>query len=40
MADAPRTVWILGAGFSRSLGGPLLPDLLSPPTNNFVGGRL
>lgn len=22
-----RTVWILGAGFSRSLGGPLLPDL-------------
>jgi hypothetical protein len=36
MADARRTVWILGAGFSRSLGGPLLPDLLSPPTNNFV----
>jgi hypothetical protein len=29
-------VWILGAGFSRSLGGPLLTDLLSPPTNNFV----
>lgn len=24
-----RTVWILGAGFSRSLGGPLLDDLLS-----------
>ena len=23
------TVWILGAGFSKSLGGPLLPDLLS-----------
>jgi hypothetical protein len=22
-----RTVWVLGAGFSRSLGGPLLPDL-------------
>jgi len=37
MADARRTVWILGAGFSRSLGGPLLPDLLSPPMNNFVG---
>ena len=25
-----KTVWILGAGFSRSLGGPLLGDLLSP----------
>lgn len=24
-----RRVWILGAGFSRPLGGPLLPDLLS-----------
>lgn len=24
------TVWILGAGFSRSLGGPLLKDFLSP----------
>jgi hypothetical protein len=24
-----KTVWILGAGFSRSLGGPLLTDLLS-----------
>jgi hypothetical protein len=24
---APETVWILGAGFSRSLGGPLLDDL-------------
>src|SRR5580765_2441231 len=23
-----RTAWVLGAGFSRSLGGPLLPDLL------------
>lgn len=23
-----RTVWIVGAGFSRSLGGPLLPDIL------------
>jgi hypothetical protein len=22
-----RTVWILGAGFSKSLGGPLLIDL-------------
>jgi hypothetical protein len=25
-----KVVWILGAGFSRPLGGPLLPDLLSP----------
>lgn len=25
----PKTVWILGAGFSRPLGGPLLPELLS-----------
>jgi len=24
---APETVWVLGAGFSRSLGGPLLDDL-------------
>lgn len=24
-----RTVWVLGAGFSRPLGGPLLPDLFS-----------
>lgn len=28
MSEMP-TVWILGAGFSRSLGGPLLDDLLS-----------
>lgn len=28
MAESQR-VWILGAGFSRSLGAPLLPDLLS-----------
>jgi hypothetical protein len=27
--DRGRVVWILGAGFSKSLGGPLLPDLLS-----------
>lgn len=25
----PKRVWVLGAGFSYSLGGPLLPDLLS-----------
>src|SRR5438128_8731818 len=28
LGDAKR-VWILGAGFSRSLGGPLMTDLLS-----------
>lgn len=28
-ASGPRRVWILGAGFSRSLGGPLLNDLFS-----------
>lgn len=28
-AAAPKRVWILGAGFSRSLGGPLMGDLLS-----------
>src|SRR5688572_5111669 len=27
--EPPRTVWILGSGFSRSLGGPLLKDLFS-----------
>lgn len=27
--EDPRRVWILGAGFSRPLGGPLLTDLLS-----------
>lgn len=26
----PKRVWIVGAGFSRSLGAPLLNDLLSP----------
>jgi hypothetical protein len=29
MSEAGPTVWILGAGFSRSLGGLLLPELLS-----------
>lgn len=28
MADEPRAVWILGSGFSRSLGGPLLNELI------------
>src|SRR5688500_11254018 len=30
MADDCKVVWVLGAGFSKSLGGPLLGDLLSP----------
>lgn len=29
MGDEPKTVWVVGSGFSRSLGGPLLKDLLS-----------
>jgi hypothetical protein len=33
MADTDGSVvWILGAGFSKPLGGPLLPDLLSKGT--------
>jgi hypothetical protein len=38
MADsaAVPTVWILGAGFSKPLGGPLLDDLLSPATTTMV----
>jgi len=27
--DGKKVVWVPGAGFSKSLGGPLLPDLLS-----------
>jgi len=29
MSDVKRVAWILGSGFSRGLGGPLLEDLLS-----------
>jgi hypothetical protein len=32
MPNDRRRAWILGAGFSRPLGGPLLVDLLSPST--------
>jgi hypothetical protein len=38
-ADAsqhPHTAWILGAGFSKSLGGPLLNQLMSPSMNAHV----
>jgi hypothetical protein len=31
-----KRVWILGAGFSRSLGGPLLNELLRPEVRNQV----
>jgi hypothetical protein len=34
VAVRKKTVWVLGAGFSRSLGGPLLTDLLSPKSRN------
>src|SRR4051812_45259845 len=29
MANGMKAVWILGSGFSKSLGGPLLNDLLT-----------
>src|SRR5690349_20031798 len=32
-------VWILGAGFSRSLGGPLLTDLLSDGEHTLMKAR-
>jgi hypothetical protein len=34
-----RVVWILGSGFSRSLGGPLLRDLLSHAKRSELGAR-
>jgi hypothetical protein len=39
MSDHGRIVWILGAGFSKSLGGPLLPDLLSERVELEMRGR-
>lgn len=32
-----KRVWILGAGFSRPLGGPLLPDLMRPEVKANLG---
>jgi hypothetical protein len=29
MVDRPKTAWVIGSGFSRALGGPLLNNLLS-----------
>jgi hypothetical protein len=41
MADTVgNVVWILGAGFSRSLGGPLLADLFTHERRNRVVARL
>jgi hypothetical protein len=34
-----RTVWVLGAGFSRSLGGPLLPDLFRQENRADLAAR-
>lgn len=34
-----RRVWVLGAGFSRSLGGPLIGDLLTPESEHALGVR-
>jgi hypothetical protein len=36
---SPRVVWILGSGFSKPLGGPLLYDLLSPRMASLVSAR-
>lgn len=39
MRDEQKTVWLLGAGFSRPLGGPLLPRLLSPSSFKNLESR-
>ena len=39
MANGKKTVWVLGTGFSKSLGGPLLADLLSHRGRAFVGAN-
>ena len=39
MADPWRTVWILGSGFSKPLGGPTLPQLLSYAAFHDIGVR-
>jgi hypothetical protein len=38
MSDEKKIVWVLGAGFSRSLGAPLLNDLLSVRHRLSLGG--
>jgi hypothetical protein len=39
MADERKTVWVLGAGFSRPLGGPLLTSMLSRTTGQDLAVR-
>lgn len=39
MADERKVVWVLGAGFSAGLGGPLLQRLLSPTSENDIKVR-
>lgn len=34
--ETEKTVWLLGAGFSRRLGGPLFHDLISERTEHWV----
>jgi hypothetical protein len=36
VTDPRKAVWILGAGFSRSLGGPMLVDLLSEKAQETI----
>jgi len=38
-AKANKVVWILGAGFSRPLGGPLLNNLFTPVSWELTAGR-
>ena len=37
--DGKKVVWILGSGFSKSLGGPLLADLFSHQGEAFVAAK-
>ena len=39
MADDRKVVWVLGAGFSKGLGGPLLGDLLSHESRRVLTAR-
>jgi hypothetical protein len=39
MTDERKVVWVLGAGFSAGLGGPLLQRLLSPSSENDIKVR-
>jgi hypothetical protein len=39
MTNGPKVVWILGAGFSKPLGGPLLGQLLTPGSFQDIRAR-